>query len=182
MLRTAWCKNWCGEHGSTPNGTPTNNKVAIFCLTRSHVLLASQQCVPLAVLPLGATLIHYAQTRLHRHSCSHLHLLLPTSLLLFHVPPFLMWPLIRFHYHLRLSHRDLFPPPIFPKPSYRVFRTMLFFGMGMSGVAPIIHKTALYHDQPEAIQTTGYEVLMGLLYGLGALIYATRIPERWMPG
>jgi predicted membrane channel-forming protein YqfA (hemolysin III family) len=27
-----------------------------------------------------------------------------------------------------------------------------------------------------------YEVLMGLLYGLGALVYATRVPERWMPG
>ena len=23
---------------------------------------------------------------------------------------------------------------------------------------------------------------MGLFYGLGALVYATRIPERWMPG
>lgn len=72
--------------------------------------------------------------------------------------------------------------PAFQRPNYRVFRTTLFFGMGMSGVAPIVHKMILYQDQPEALQTTGYEVLMGLLYGLGALIYATRIPERWMPG
>lgn len=49
--------------------------------------------------------------------------------------------------------------PYFQKSRYRVFRTTLFFGMGMSGVAPIIHKTVLYHDQPEAIQTTRYEVV-----------------------
>ncbi|KAF3446539.1 hypothetical protein FNV43_RR11719 [Rhamnella rubrinervis] len=58
--------------------------------------------------------------------------------------------------------------PAFQRPSYRVFRTTLFFGMGMSGVAPIIHKMILYQDQSEALQTTGYEVLMGLIYGLGA--------------
>ncbi|XP_021889633.1 heptahelical transmembrane protein 4-like isoform X2 [Carica papaya] len=54
--------------------------------------------------------------------------------------------------------------------------------MGMSGIAPIMHKLILFKNQPEAVQTTGYEVLMGTLYGLGALIYATRIPERWKPG
>lgn len=72
--------------------------------------------------------------------------------------------------------------PSFQKPEFRGFRTGLFFGMGLSGVAPILHKLILYRDQPEALQTTGYEILMGILYGLGALIYATRIPERWKPG
>lgn len=72
--------------------------------------------------------------------------------------------------------------PVFQRPHFRKYRTSLFFSMGMSGVAPIIHKLILYKDQPEAVQTTGYEILMGVLYGLGALIYATRIPERWRPG
>lgn len=45
-----------------------------------------------------------------------------------------------------------------------------------------MHKLVLYWNQPEALQTTGYEILMGVLYGLGAVIYVTRIPERWMPG
>ncbi|KAJ9186844.1 hypothetical protein P3X46_002373 [Hevea brasiliensis] len=72
--------------------------------------------------------------------------------------------------------------PVFQRPELRGFRAGLFFGMGMSGVAPILHKLILYKDQPEALQTTGYEILMGILYGLGALIYATRIPERWKPG
>ncbi|EXC17684.1 ADIPOR-like receptor [Morus notabilis] len=61
-------------------------------------------------------------------------------------------------------------------------RASLFFGMGISGVAPIIHKLILYRNQKEALQTTCYEVLMGVFYGLGALVYAARIPERWRPG
>ncbi|TKY74965.1 Heptahelical transmembrane protein ADIPOR3 [Spatholobus suberectus] len=72
--------------------------------------------------------------------------------------------------------------PFFQKSEFRKYRASLFFLMGFSGVAPIIHKLILHRHQPEALQTTGYEILMGVLYGLGALIYATRIPERWMPG
>lgn len=72
--------------------------------------------------------------------------------------------------------------PVFQKPEYRHIRASLFFGMGVSGIAPILHKLILFRNRPEAIYTTGYEVLMGLFYGIGALIYAMRIPERWMPG
>ncbi|XP_010687835.2 heptahelical transmembrane protein 4 isoform X1 [Beta vulgaris subsp. vulgaris] len=72
--------------------------------------------------------------------------------------------------------------PVFQKPEYRSIRASLFFGMGFSGAAPILHKLILYWHQPEALQTTGYEILMGSLYGLGAFIYAKRIPERWRPG
>ncbi|KAK6125348.1 hypothetical protein DH2020_040917 [Rehmannia glutinosa] len=68
------------------------------------------------------------------------------------------------------------------KPEYRNFRASLFFGMGFSGAAPILHKLILFWHQPEALHTTAYEVLMGLFYGIGALVYAMRIPERWMPG
>ncbi|CAI0393438.1 unnamed protein product [Linum tenue] len=73
--------------------------------------------------------------------------------------------------------------PTFQRPEFRSFRASLFFGMGVSGVVPILHKLILYGTHhPEALQTTVYEVLMGVLYGLGALIYATRVPERWKPG
>ncbi|XAR57701.1 hypothetical protein NMG60_11025944 [Bertholletia excelsa] len=72
--------------------------------------------------------------------------------------------------------------PVFEKPEYRSIRASLFFGMGLSGIAPILHKLILFWGHPEALYTTGYEILMGVLYGIGALIYATRIPERWMPG
>ncbi|BBN69489.1 heptahelical protein 4, partial [Prunus dulcis] len=45
---------------------------------------------------------------------------------------------------------------------------------GMSGILPVMHKLVLFSDQPEALHTTGYEILMGALYGVGALVYATR--------
>ncbi|KAL3844679.1 hypothetical protein ACJIZ3_002082 [Penstemon smallii] len=72
--------------------------------------------------------------------------------------------------------------PVFQSPEYRKFRASLFFGMGFSGAVPIFHKLILFWHQPEALHTTCYEVLMGVLYGVGALVYAMRIPERWMPG
>ncbi|KAI3665643.1 hypothetical protein L6452_44272 [Arctium lappa] len=72
--------------------------------------------------------------------------------------------------------------PVFDQPAYRNIRTGLFLGMGLSGAGPIFHKLILFWHQPEAVHTTGYEILMGAFYGIGSLIYATRIPERWMPG
>ncbi|CAI9752918.1 unnamed protein product [Fraxinus pennsylvanica] len=72
--------------------------------------------------------------------------------------------------------------PVFQTPEYRSFRAALFFGMGVSGAVPILHKLILFWHQPEALHTTGYEVLMGALYGIGALVYAMRVPERWIPG
>ncbi|PPD67761.1 hypothetical protein GOBAR_DD35363 [Gossypium barbadense] len=82
-----------------------------------------------------------------------------------------------------------FYPPVyysfisgFHRPEFRTLRVSLFFGMGMSSIAPIIHKLILFWHQPEALHTTFYEVLMGILYGIGAFVYAARIPERWMPG
>lgn len=72
--------------------------------------------------------------------------------------------------------------PVFQNPEYRSIRAGIFFGMGMSGVVPVLHKLIAFRHQPEALYTTQYEVLMGMLYGLGALLYTTRIPERWKPG
>lgn len=72
--------------------------------------------------------------------------------------------------------------PAFQKPELRTIRAVLFSSMALSGILPILHKNILYWNKPAAVYTTGYELLMGLFYGLGALVYATRIPERWMPG
>ncbi|CAN4083047.1 unnamed protein product [Withania somnifera] len=72
--------------------------------------------------------------------------------------------------------------PVFQTPEYRSIRAALFFGMGLSGAVPILHKLVLFWHQPEALHTTGYELLMGIFYGIGALVYAMRVPERWMPG
>ena len=72
--------------------------------------------------------------------------------------------------------------PVFQTPEYRTTRASLFLGMGLSGAGPILHKLFLFWGEPEVFYTTGLEILMGALYGIGALVYATRIPERWMPG
>ncbi|KAJ4962418.1 hypothetical protein NE237_022357 [Protea cynaroides] len=72
--------------------------------------------------------------------------------------------------------------PVFQRPEFRSIRASLFFGMGLSGVVPILHKLILFRNHPEALHTTAYEILMGVFYGTGALVYATRIPERWKPG
>ncbi|CAN0917810.1 Heptahelical transmembrane protein 4 [Linum grandiflorum] len=72
--------------------------------------------------------------------------------------------------------------PVFQNPEWRIVRASLFSFMGLSGAAPILHKLIVFWHQPEALHTTGYEILMGFFYGLGAVVYATRVPERWMPG
>ncbi|CAA6667469.1 unnamed protein product [Spirodela intermedia] len=72
--------------------------------------------------------------------------------------------------------------PVFQSPRFRPVRAALFFGMGVSGVVPVVHKLLVFRHRPEALHTATYEALMGLLYGLGALLYATRVPERWRPG
>ncbi|KAM7266045.1 hypothetical protein ACFE04_003728 [Oxalis oulophora] len=72
--------------------------------------------------------------------------------------------------------------PVFQTPEFRTIRTSVFVLMAFFGVVPILHKLIWFSHEPEAIHTTSYEILMGVFYGLGAVVYATRIPERWMPG
>ncbi|GAB4846879.1 Heptahelical transmembrane protein 4 [Ancistrocladus abbreviatus] len=45
--------------------------------------------------------------------------------------------------------------PTFQQPEFRTVRAVLFCGMGMSGVLPILHKLVLFWHQPEALHTTG---------------------------
>ncbi|KAJ0982160.1 hypothetical protein J5N97_010415 [Dioscorea zingiberensis] len=72
--------------------------------------------------------------------------------------------------------------PVFQTPEFRSVRALLFFCMGVSGLVPIIHKLMVFGDQPVAVMTTVYELVMGGFYGIGVVVYAARVPERWMPG
>lgn len=73
--------------------------------------------------------------------------------------------------------------PAFQAPALRPLRAALFASMGASGLVPVAHKLVLYgRRREEAVVTAGYEALMGALYGLGAVVYAARVPERWFPG
>ena len=72
--------------------------------------------------------------------------------------------------------------PVFERPELRWARAGLFACMGMSGLVPIVHKMVVFGARPEAVVTTGYEMAMGASYLAGVAVYATRVPERWMPG
>lgn len=72
--------------------------------------------------------------------------------------------------------------PVFQTPEFRAVRSLLFACMAVSGLVPIVHKVVVFGNRPEAIVTAQYEAMMGVFYGVGVVIYAARIPERWMPG
>lgn len=64
---------------------------------------------------------------------------------------------------------------------YRTLFTILF--NFIPGVVPAIHYVYMegwFNDISRA--SLGWLMLMGLLYILGAMFYALRIPERWFPG
>ncbi|KAK7304131.1 hypothetical protein RJT34_15199 [Clitoria ternatea] len=72
--------------------------------------------------------------------------------------------------------------PSLSSPSFRFFRATLFFSMGFSGVVPAVHALVSHWGHPQVLVALGFEVLMGVLYGTGAVFYVRRIPERWKPG
>jgi adiponectin receptor len=72
--------------------------------------------------------------------------------------------------------------PVFQVPAFRHVRAALFSCMGVSGLVPVLHKLIWFHYRPEVVASTVFEAFMGIFYGLGVMIYATRVPERWFPG
>lgn len=71
----------------------------------------------------------------------------------------------------------------FSTPQLRPVRAGVFMAFGLSGVIPAIHYVLMegwFNDISRA--SLGWLILMGLLYILGAMFYALRIPERWFPG
>ncbi|XP_020575541.1 heptahelical transmembrane protein 4-like [Phalaenopsis equestris] len=72
--------------------------------------------------------------------------------------------------------------PFFESAKFRAARAVLFACMGASGLVPIVHKMVAFGDRKEAVVSTLYEVAMGLCYGVGAVVYGARVPERWIPG
>nr|XP_023021565.1 adiponectin receptor protein-like [Leptinotarsa decemlineata] len=71
----------------------------------------------------------------------------------------------------------------FSESGWRPFRAGVFMTFGLSGIVPAIHYGIVegwfnYVSQ----KYLGWLVLMGVLYIVGALFYALRVPERWFPG
>ncbi|KAK0896367.1 hypothetical protein LTR02_011285 [Friedmanniomyces endolithicus] len=73
--------------------------------------------------------------------------------------------------------------PQFRSPEWRPFRAFMFVAMGLSAVIPVVHGLQLYGPaQLERQMGLSWVVTQGILYILGAAIYACRVPERWFPG
>ena len=70
----------------------------------------------------------------------------------------------------------------FHSEKWRLLRVGLFTGMGVSGVAPLMHSVYLNHGIPLATRGAIQMVLMGASYLGGVVFYAARVPERWLPG
>lgn len=72
--------------------------------------------------------------------------------------------------------------PSLSTPRFRSFRASLFLIMGFSGVIPAAHAVVLFRAHPQILVALGYELVMGVLYAVGAGFYMSRVPERWKPG
>ncbi|XP_054725973.1 adiponectin receptor protein [Anastrepha obliqua] len=71
----------------------------------------------------------------------------------------------------------------FSEPGLRPLRAGVFMSFGLSGIIPAIHYSLMEGWFSQISQASlGWLILMGLLYILGALLYALRVPERWFPG
>ncbi|KAG9100865.1 hypothetical protein FS749_012391 [Ceratobasidium sp. UAMH 11750] len=73
--------------------------------------------------------------------------------------------------------------PDYATPAYRWARTLVFCALGFCSLLPVAHAYLIYGL--ERMQNEmGFTWLASCLclYVAGAMIYACRIPERWMPG
>lgn len=73
--------------------------------------------------------------------------------------------------------------PKFRSPLWRSFRASMFVGFGLSAIFPVLHGVYI-HGLEQMRYSIGLDwvLLQGFLYVLGAVVYATRVPERFHPG
>ncbi|CAJ2501477.1 Uu.00g043300.m01.CDS01 [Anthostomella pinea] len=70
----------------------------------------------------------------------------------------------------------------FRTPNWRVYRTSMFVGLGVSGVVPICHGLVIYgYESLNEQMGLNWVLLEGFLYIFGAFLYAFRWPERSFP-
>jgi len=71
--------------------------------------------------------------------------------------------------------------PVFATPRFRVVRTVFFIIFGWFAVFPMPHMAFLF-GFALMWPLMWRELIMGITYVLGAVVYSTRVPERWWPG
>ncbi|KAJ3411453.1 hypothetical protein HDV05_002188 [Chytridiales sp. JEL 0842] len=73
--------------------------------------------------------------------------------------------------------------PRFSTPKYRYLRISIFMTLGMCGIVPTIHTAFKYGYQYFQRGVGGdYVSVASCLYLIGAVTYASHMPERWFPG
>jgi adiponectin receptor len=73
--------------------------------------------------------------------------------------------------------------PAFGTSKYLMLRTGVFLSLGLFGVVPMIHLIWQFGIfDPHVTVMIGPLLIMAALYIAGAVIYATRFPERFYPG
>ncbi|ETV78429.1 hypothetical protein H257_07972 [Aphanomyces astaci] len=73
--------------------------------------------------------------------------------------------------------------PFFAKEKFLVLRTCTFISFGCFGAVPVVHMALLRGFHDDQVQVILYPMLWeGLFYIGGAMIYMSRIPERFYPG
>ncbi|KID81123.1 Hly-III-related protein [Metarhizium guizhouense ARSEF 977] len=71
----------------------------------------------------------------------------------------------------------------FRTPQWRLCRAMMFVGLGLSSMIPVIHGITIYgYKGLENRMSVTWTIVQGALYIFGAVLYATRWPERVFPG
>ncbi|AEO67128.1 uncharacterized protein THITE_118384 [Thermothielavioides terrestris NRRL 8126] len=71
----------------------------------------------------------------------------------------------------------------FRTPAWRPYRALMFVGLGLSGVVPILHALSVYgYRELDQRMGLSWVILQGALYIFGAFLYAVRWPECKYPG
>ncbi len=71
----------------------------------------------------------------------------------------------------------------FSEPEFRAIRAGMFIALGLSGLIPAVHYGVVFGGYKAFnVGALGWLILMAILYIVGAVLYAARIPERLFPG
>lgn len=75
----------------------------------------------------------------------------------------------------------------FSSNNYRHVRALVFYSFGIFGFVPLVHWYYEHMDVIEQMTDSIFRAfrflaLMGILYTIGVIFYALRIPERFYPG
>jgi adiponectin receptor len=101
----------------------------------------------------------------------------------FYCEPLLRWTYWTMIISLSVVTSVLVLHPQLQGLKYRSMRTWAFILTALSGFAPIIHGILLYGwDEMMVRSGMPYYFLEGLVYGIGAFFFLTRIPESIWPG